>query len=662
MKKLEFSNNIIKKKFKIILILLIVSFSFILYKLTDIILISNNEYIKELSLRQNKTYVSEFAPRGKIFDRNGNVLVDNEKIYIITYTKKSNVTDSEEIELASKLSEGLKLNYEKVSLQSLLNYYYILNKSDITSKANINITKKYNDSTITKTEYETYLKKLITSDDIKKLTEEDKKKAYIFHLMNIGYRNSKKLIKDNINEEEAVFIKKYNSDGFEVGINYKRIYPYGETFRAYLGSIGSIPAEEIDEYLGMGYRRDKIVGISYLEKEYESVLKGSDEEYILTASGEKIITQKLEPGNDITLSIDINLQKDIESIIHKQVILAKKEANTKYYNRSFVIMSNPNTGEILASAAVGVLNNKNKSKVDYLTDLTNYAITPGSIVKGASHIVGYKYGAIKIGTTVTDGCIKIKNTPSKCSWKRLGKVNDLTALKYSSNYYQFLIAIKIGNGKYKYNSGLNLETDGFKKYREVFNSFGLGVKTGLDISNETVGYIGNDDYNNALLDYPIGQYETYTPMQLMQYINTLATSGTRNSLHFLKRIDTEEYKVQVLNEVDIEDKYMERVREGLKMVMESGGTGRSNVDPKFKAAGKTGTAQSFIDTNRDGKIDTETTSSAFGGYMPYDNPEVSIIVLSPNVSDRKTSYMSRVNRKIAKEVTNLYFKKYNINN
>jgi cell division protein FtsI/penicillin-binding protein 2 len=144
-------------------------------------------------------------------------------------------------------------------------------------------------------------------------------------------------------------------------------------------------------------------------------------------------------------------------------------------------------------------------------------------------------------------------------------------------------------------------------------------------------------------------------MELMQYINTLATSGKRYSLHFLKDKDLE-----LLNNVDVDNKYIERVKLGLKMVMESGGTGASYINKKYKAAGKTGTAQSFIDTNYDGKIDKETISASFGAYMPYDNPRLSIAVFSPNVSDRSSSYMSKVNRKITKEVTDLYFDKYDV--
>lgn len=70
----------------------------------------------------------------------------------------------------------------------------------------------------------------------------------------------------------------------------------------------------------------------------------------------------------------------------------------------------------------------------------------GSVVKGASHIVGYNTGALSIGEKRYDTCIKIASTPEKCSWTYLGLVDDLTALKYSSNTYQFNTAIKVGRG------------------------------------------------------------------------------------------------------------------------------------------------------------------------------------------------------------------------
>ena len=649
MNRIIFSNNRFNIKVLIFSIFFLLCFLFIEYKLYDLIINKSEYFETKLNIRMNKSYIGKYAKRGRILDRNGKVIVDNKEIYTLNYIKQSDITSEKEIEIASKLINILSLNYNDVSAKDIKEYYFITKYDYLYNKANKNIINKFNNRSISTLEFNDYLKKLITKEDINNMTEEKRKVAYLYSLMNKGYKNDTKVIKENITSEEVKNINEYYKYGFELGIKYKRVYPYGMTFKGYLGNIGSIPSEELDKYLSLGYRQDDIVGISYLEKEYESTLKGQNEEYILTASGKKEIVKELKDGKDITLSIDIDLQKDIDDIIYNNVLKAKKEKNTKYYNKSYVIMSNPNTGEIYAASGIGVNNN---TRVDYITDLTNYALTPGSIVKGASHLVGYKYGAIKIGTTVIDSCIKVKNTPEKCSWKKLGKINDLTALKYSSNYYQFLIAIKIGEGKYKYNNPLLLSTNGFKKYREIYNQFGLGVKTGLDIPNENIGVVGSDTNSGSLIDYPIGQYETYTPMELMQYINTLATSGKRYSLHFLKD------KNDLLNEVDVDQKYITRVKEGLRMVMESGGTGSSYINKKYKAAGKTGTAQSFIDTNLDGKIDKETISASFGAYMPYDNPKISIVVFSPNVSDKSSSYMSKVNRKITREVTDLYFQKY----
>ena len=86
--------------------------------------------------------------------------------------------------------------------------------------------------------------------------------------------------------------------------------------------------------------------------------------------------------------------------------------------------------------------NGGKYVVDYTPGIVTLPVTPGSVVKGASMLVGYKYGAIDIGTVMTDECIKIKDTPEKCSWKTMGDIDDLYALRYSSNVYQYKIAIK----------------------------------------------------------------------------------------------------------------------------------------------------------------------------------------------------------------------------
>ena len=95
------------------------------------------------------------------------------------------------------------------------------------------------------------------------------------------------------------------------------------------------------------------------------------------------------------------------------------------------------------------------------------------------------------------------------------------------------------------------------------------------------------------------------------------------------------------------------------MVLEYGGTGSGYINLNYKPAGKTGTSQTFIDTNNDGLIDKETISTTFVGYFPYDDPKISITVISPDVSTyTNTEYISFITKRIVTEVTAAYFKRY----
>ena len=87
------------------------------------------------------------------------------------------------------------------------------------------------------------------------------------------------------------------------------------------------------------------------------------------------------------------------------------------------------------------------------------------------------------------------------------------------------------------------------------------------------------------------------------------------------------------------------------------GLGKNVMGNSPNPAGKTGTSESFLDTDGDGRIDTATVSNAFVGYAPYEHPEMTITVTSPDVEDPSTnvSFHSYVNRRIAREISNYYF-------
>ena len=628
-------------------------------------------YVKKVEQLSQNLVTSTSTPRGRIYDRNGEIIVDNEAVKVIYYKKPSGVTTRDEIEIAYKVADMISIDYKQLSSDNLKKFWILNNKEE-------------SDKLITDLEWQQLEERKLTSLDIEKLKLErideqldyyeeiDLKAAYIYYLMNVGYSYDEKVIKkENVSDKEYALIAENvnNLKGFDVRLDWNRVYPYGDTFRTILGSVSTnetgIPYELKDYYLDLGYSLNDRVGISYLEYQYESILKGEKTVYQILDDGTRKIVSPGSRGKDIVLTIDIKLQQEIEKILEEEVINGKKYPNTKYYNRSFAIISDPNTGEILAMAGKQL---KNGKIYDYTPGIVTTPVTAGSIVKGASHAVGYSTGALQIGERRDDSCIKIAATPLKCSWTTLGTIDDIGALKYSSNVYQFHTAIKVGGGTYKYNEELNIDLTAFDTYRNMFRQFGLGVKTGIDLPVESLGYTSDSTLAGHLLDFSIGQFDTYTPIQLSQYINTIANGGYRIQPHLLKAVYNPtkdgltdllyEVETTILNKVELDNKYMNRIKEGFRAGVVSG-IANGYVDSKYNPAAKTGTSESFIDTDGDGVVDKETMSNTFGAYAPYDNPKVSFVIVSPDIFYEETSSSrAPINRIIANRVSSKYFEMY----
>ncbi len=667
--------EIIEKRYMIITALIVLFFSIISFRLFKLQVIDNTKYVEKLAYSVEKTIESTSTPRGRIYDRNYNLLVDNEAVKTIYYKKENGIKTDDEIKLAYTVAENINVNYDKLTEKRLKEFWYLNNKEESLKKITDEEWKKKTKRKLTDDDILELIYERITEEELNSLNDLDKEAAYIYYLMNKGYSYAEKVIKNSdVTEEEYAYISE-NVDtlrGFNTKLDWERVYLYGNTFKTILGSVSSnsqgIPAELANYYLKNGYSLDDRVGISYLEYQYENYLKGTKAIYKVTNNHNYELVSQGKRGNDIVLTIDINLQKYLDEMLANEVLNAKMEANTEYYNRSFVIISDPNTGEVLAMSGkqVRVDDDGSLFVVDYTPGISTLPVTPGSVVKGASMLVGYKYGAIDIGTTLLDECIKIKDTPEKCSWRTMGNIDDVYALRFSSNTYQYKIAIKVGNGEYKYNESLNLSADAFDKYRNMYAEFGLGIKTGIDLPIESLGYSGTSKLPGHLLDFAIGQYDTYTPIQLSQYINTLANGGTRYQPYLLKEIHSPsntgtlgdiiyEAKKVKLGTVDVEEKYIERVRYGFSRVV-SDGLGYGYMGNYTNSSGKTGTSQSFIDTDNDGKVDTETITSSFVGYSPTDNPIMSIVVVSPDISHNSSyEYQSSVTKRISANAVNKFF-------
>ena len=326
---------------------------------------------------------------------------------------------------------------------------------------------------------------------------------------------------------------------------------------------------------------------------------------------------------------------------------------------------NPNNGDIISMSGKQRL--ESGEIIDYASGAYMNAYAIGSAFKGGTIYSGYKHNFITPDTIFMDTAagIKIKGTPSKHSWDRggLGPLTDIKALSLSSNIYMYYIAFKLGNATYEYDQPLIINEEAFDILRKDVGELGLGVKTGLDVPYESLGYRGliTSRQPGNLLDFSIGQYDTYTTVQMAQYISTIANGGKRIQPHlFLDSFNENQdgeivtlltHKTKVLDDVSQYKTAFKQIQAGFR---EGVVTGLANyVDGSYNPAGKTGTAQVYVDGNMNDYV-----NKTFVGYAPYDNPMITVSCISERQGVNESAACSM----IAKATFEKYFSKYKIKN
>lgn len=610
------------------------------------------------------------APRGKIFDRNHNVIVDNVTVKTIYYQKPPRVTMRQELETIEKLLELVEIDPPPLTENQLIDYFVLLNPEDTRALLTDAEQTAFEERRMTRSERDSLIRERVKEAEMMDFDETKKHHLAILRLMNRGYRHEPKILKNQgVTDVEYISVLE-NVDrlnGINARLEPKRYYPHGNVFRTMLGRVSSsetgLPLELKEYYLANGFSLNDQVGISNLELQFEDILRGIKPVYQLNRDNQFERIRPGRRGQDIVLTIDIELQRYVERVLTEEIRRAKREPNTRHFNRSFVIITEPSTGEILAMS--GKQMNDRGQIVDFTPGIITQPVTAGSVVKGASMIVALNEGAFRIGERVMDECIRLRATPIKCSWRPLGMVDSISAMAMSSNVYQFKAAMRVAGANYVPGGPLIIRRPVFDIYRSTFAEFGLGVPTNINFNNESLGNRGSGGHAGAILDLAIGQYDTYTPLQISSYINTIANRGTRKQLSLLKSIyesdtynDLENlvfnFEPTVLGVVNTTNRYMEEVIRGFRAVM-TNGTGIGAMGRAPTPAGKTGTSQSFIDTTGDGRVDTETISTAFVGFAPMNNPQMTVTVISPDVSTSGADFRTGVNRRISARVSTFFF-------
>lgn len=619
------------------------------------------------------------VPRGKMYDRNYRVIVDNQPLYSITYTPPKGVQAKDKYELAKKLSNFISMRDEegklpRVSERNKKDYWYLENEEEALSRLS---SEEIKDLTPAE-QYQLVLDR-ITNEEINSLSEEDLEIIAILRELDKAYALTPQVIKnENITIEEYARIAEHLDQlpGINVSIDWDREYPFDDTFKSFLGRITSqeegILADKEQYYLTHGYSRNDRVGRSGLEEQYESLLRGRKEQIQYTTNKQgQVIDSKVvvsgERGKDLVLTIDMDFQQKVDEIVRSELetALSTHPQANQFIDHAIAVVMHPKTGEILAIS--GFQYNHDEKTIESAPLLAvNAAHEPGSVVKGATILTGYETGVIRPNEVIHDRPIKIAGTPTKASWMNLGPINDLDAIKRSSNVYMYFIAMRLGGEyNYQYNKTIRFNPDAFQKIRYYFNQFGLGVETGIDLPFEATGYVGERNVQAGnLQDFSIGQFDTYTAMQLVQYVSTIANDGYRVRPHLLKEVREPSvsnsnlgpvYQVvnpQVMNRISMSDEYIRRVQEGFRKVyQEQGGTGYNYwKDKPYNPAGKTGTAEREIYV--DGKK-YQTQNLTLVGYAPYDDPEIAFSIVVTNLGNIRGQY--QINHNIGTRIMDAYF-------
>lgn len=465
--------------------------------------------------------------------------------------------------------------------------------------------------------------------------------------------------------------------GFDVTVDYQR--QYNTNLAAHLlGYTGLMDAKDYEVYGPLGYSMDATVGKEGAEYAFEKYLHGTDGEAIVTknAGGTvtgTIYTEEPEPGNNVYLTIDLDLQSAAETAlangIENMQASQAQNGNTSsdVASGGAVVAVDVKTGEPLALASYPtfdlstMFDNYEALSTDETKPLWNRALfglySPGSTFKPCTAIAGLTEGVINTGSTITCNGIFTKyeyaDYAPQCwiysSGATHGADNVTEAIRDSCNIFFYTV-------------GDSMNVDTLARYAAAF---GLGESTGIELPEDTgqmaTQKLKQEKYNEEWylgdsLQAAIGQsISQFTPLQLAEYCATIANGGTRHSASILKSVRSYDYTEQVyeaehevLSTVETSDYNWAAVQRGMYLVANdpSGSAYQTFGTYQIPVAAKTGTAQLG---------ENQVNNAIFICYAPYDDPQIAVaVVVEHGVAGSAVA-------SIARDVLDAYFTVKNVN-
>ena len=382
----------------------------------------------------------------------------------------------------------------------------------------------------------------------------------------------------------------------------QRFYPQKELAAQVIGFVG------IDSQ-----------GLEGIERQYDSIIKGKSRKLFADrdAKGRNVFVEGLQPsdqsrqGNDLMLTIDKNIQYIAEKELQAAVSQSQAKGGT-------AIVMDPMTGEILASAVCPLFNPNQRNEAGPEA-WRNRAVTdiyePGSTFK-----------AVLVASALEEGIVK----PTDMFFCENGSYHVATHIIHDHAAYGWLDVANII--KHSSNIGASKIGKQFGKEQlyQYIRRFGFTAETGIGLPSEQSGFMpalkNCSEHTQSAISF--GQSITVTPLQMVTAYAAIANGGMLMQPHIVKRIVDSTGAVirqnaPVMRRQVISVKTADIVRDMLKQVVAPGGTGTKAAVDGYVVAGKTGTSQKI----EQGGYSHSKVMASFIGFVPADNPRLTIIVL-----------------------------------